>query len=104
MAMGRIVSLCAVLALAGVASSARAGDWDTGQPGQFSYWDTRDAIYQKENLIARLEANPDIDEGYKGPVITAARADIHRLRATLGPPQEPGPLPCCYTRKPLYIR
>ncbi|HUD86811.1 MAG TPA: hypothetical protein VMR17_10175 [Xanthobacteraceae bacterium] len=103
MAMGRIVSLCAVLALAGVAS-ARAGDWDTGQPGALSYWDTRDAIYQKENLIARLEANPDIDEGYKGPVITAARAEIHRLRATLDPPQAPGPLPCCYTRKPLYIR
>jgi hypothetical protein len=104
MAMGRIIAVCVAFAAAGMVSPVRAGDWDGGQPGQLSYWDTRDAIYQKENLIARLEANPDIDEGYKGPVITAARAEIHRLRATLGPLQEAGAPPCCYTRKTLYIR
>ena len=40
----------------------------------------------------------------KGPQIIAARADIHRLRAMLGPLECSGTEPCCYTRPPLYIR
>jgi len=40
----------------------------------------RDAIYADTKLIAHLEANPDIDEAFKGPIVLAARADVHRLR------------------------
>lgn len=56
------------------------------------------------NLIARLEANPDIDDGYKGPIITKARAKILKLRAELGLQHPVWPTPCCYSRKPIFIR
>jgi hypothetical protein len=64
----------------------------------------RHAIYENFNLIAHLEANPDIDDGDKGPDITAARAEIHRLHAIIGPAEWRWPAPCCYSRRPLYIR
>jgi hypothetical protein len=111
--MVRLVSLCVVLGFAFAAAPARAGDfWGCSDT---VYWCTRDAIYAQFKLIARLEANPDIDEGIKGPLITAARAEIHRLRAmiteppphawaTIGTPLREGPAPCCYTRKSLYLR
>jgi hypothetical protein len=102
MAIGRLTSLCSVLVVVCCASQARAGDY--GPCGDTNYWCTRDAIYDRVNLIARLEADPDVDEGVKGPQITAARAEIHRLRATLGPQQWEWQTPCCYTRKRLYIR
>jgi len=47
----------------------------------------RDGVYGDTKLIAHLEANPDIDEAFKGPIILAARADVHRLRKILGPEQ-----------------
>jgi hypothetical protein len=97
-----VLALCTLLALAGVASPTRAGD--IGQPGSDCYWCTRDAIYERTKLIAVLEANPDVDEGIKGPQITTARAEIHALRATLGPPQWEWATPCCYTRRPIHIR
>jgi hypothetical protein len=111
--MVRLVSLCVVLGFAFAAAPARAGDfWGCGDT---AYWCTRDSIYAQFKLIARLEAGPDIDEGVKGPLITAARAEIHRLRATISEPPphawatiasplREGPAPCCYTRKPLYLR
>jgi hypothetical protein len=113
--MVRLVSLCLVLGFAFVAAPtpARAGDfWDCSDT---AYWCTRDAIYAQFRRIARLEANPDVDEAVKGPLITAARAEIHRLRATIteppphawatiGTPLREGPWTCCYTRKPLHLR
>jgi hypothetical protein len=111
--MVRLVSLCGVLVLALAAVPARAGDfWACGDT---DYWCTRDAIYRDYRLIARLEANPDIDDGVKGPAITAARAEIHRLRATIhappprdwatiASPPRAATVPCCYARRPLYIR
>jgi hypothetical protein len=68
------------------------------------YWCIRDAIYEDTRLINHLEANPDVDDAVKAPPVRAARADIHRLRAWLGPVQEIRPEPCCYWRKRLYIR
>jgi hypothetical protein len=100
--MKRLLSLCIVLAFAGIALPARAGD--TGQSGDGCYWCARDAIYERTKLISLLEANPDVDEAVKGPQITTARVEIHALRATLGPPQWQWPTPCCYTRKPIHIR
>jgi hypothetical protein len=111
--MVRQVWLGVVLAFAFAAAPARAGDsWGCSDT---AYWCTRDAIYAQFKLIARLEADPDVDDGVKGPLITAARAEIHRLRATIsdppphawatiGTPLREGPAPCCYTRKPLYLR
>jgi hypothetical protein len=90
-----------MFALAGLASPAVAGD--DGQIGNPCYWCVRDAISDDFALIAHREANPDVDESVKGPEITAARADIHRLRAILGPTQS-GTEPCCYARPRLYIR
>jgi hypothetical protein len=111
--MVRLVALCGVLVFGFVAMPARAGDfWACNDT---AYWCTRDAIYERFKLIARLEANPDIDEAVKGPLITAARAEIHRLRAsiseppphawaTIASPLPAWPVPCCYARKPLYLR
>jgi hypothetical protein len=106
-AMNRILWLGGVLAFIGVASPAPAQDFrqsDFGQNGTPCYFCIRDAIYEDVKLINHLEANPDIDEGVKGPEIVAARADIHRLRALLGPLVQTGTEPCCYSRLPLYIR
>jgi hypothetical protein len=100
--MRRVVSLCTVLVLAGIAAPAAAGEfWQTETP---CYWCIRDAIYDDFAVIAHREANPDVDEGVKGPEITAARADIHRLRAMLGPLVPIDAEPCCYSRRPLHIR
>jgi hypothetical protein len=111
--MVRLVSLCGVLVLMLAAVPARAGDfWACSDT---DYWCTRDAIYHQFKLIAHLEANPDIDDGVKGPAITAARAEIHRLRATIheppprdwatiASPPRASATPCCYARRPLYFR
>jgi hypothetical protein len=38
------------------------------------------------------------------PIITRARADILRLRATLHPARWRWASPCCYGRRPIHIR
>ncbi len=98
----RLLGMGGVFALACVASPVRAGDIAPVDPS--CYWCIRDAIYADVALIDHLEANPDVDEAVKGPQIVAARADIHRLRALLGPLGIEGPEPCCYSRKALVIR
>jgi hypothetical protein len=90
------------IGLAVYASAAFAGE--TGQGDGMDYWSIRDAIYVDVSLINHLEANPDIDESVKGPQILAARADILRLRALLGPSRLVGPDLCCYARPRLYVR
>jgi hypothetical protein len=100
--MNRILSLYGFLAFVCIASPAVAGDF--GQVDDSCYSCTSDAIYDDVKLIDHLEANPDVDDAVKGPQIVAARADIHRLRALLGPAVQTGTEPCCYSRKRLYIR
>jgi hypothetical protein len=96
------VFACAVFSLACPGSPAEAGQhwlWSHG------HWrETREAIYQLENQVARLEADPAVDDGYKAPIITRARADILKLRATLPPARWRWTDPCCYSRRPIYIR
>jgi hypothetical protein len=108
-AMKRIIALgglggllCGILVVVCGALPAAAGDFS--QADDVCYRCIRDAIYADVSLIDHLEANPDIDEGVKGPQIVAARADIHRLRALLGPVQPVAIEPCCYSRPRLYIR
>ncbi len=97
--MWRAVLLCAVLSFAGIASSAVAWEDENGDRQA-----TRHAIYELENLIAFVKADPQTDDGYKAPIITRARAEIRRLQATLGRAQWRWTTPCCYSRRPLYIR
>src|ERR1700684_926900 len=107
--MVRLVSLGGVLAFAFVAAPPRPRAGDFWGCSDTAYWCTRNAIYAQFKLIARLEADPDVDDGVKGPLITAARAEIHRLRATVTEPPPRAwatiasplpvrPAPCCYTR------
>lgn len=100
---GRAVFAGFVLLLAGSAAPALAGeDWVLFDDNPS--WATREAIYQLGNRIAFLEADPEIDDGYKGPIIAGARRDILRLRATLPPPHWSWSSPCCYGRRPIHIR
>jgi hypothetical protein len=92
----------AALLLAGIGSPATAGHWRTHYAGD--WWSTHEAIYDLENRIAFLEADPQTDDGYRAPIINRARAEIGRLRAALGPAQWQWTTPCCYSRRPIYIR
>ena len=99
MLLRRIV-LCTVLALPLATAhcprrthAADVGDWRA----------VHGAIYDAENLIALLEANPQTDDGYKAPIIGRARADVEQLNATLPRPQWSWTNPCCYSRKPIHI-
>jgi len=104
--MRRMLILGSLFVVLCAAMPARAGDFFGffSDPDPQCYWCIRDAIYADVKLIDHLEANPDVDDAVKGPQIVAARADIHRLRLLLGPLQQGGPEPCCYSRRPLYIR
>jgi hypothetical protein len=64
----------------------------------------RDAIYANTKTIAHLEANPDVDEAFKGPIVLSARAEIHYWRHVLGPGVRLSAAPCCYWRKRMYVR
>lgn len=90
------------LTVAPVAAANDGGAY--GSPTELCYRCIQDAIYFNTRLIAHLEANPDVDDAVRGPTIAAARAEIHRLKALLGPAVDAGPEPCCYTRPPLRIR
>ncbi len=113
--MKRILALGGFLALTGfgwsIGSPAAAADLrvpvataNMEQIEPLCYSCIREGIYADISLIDHLEANPAIDDGIKGPQITAARADVHRLRRLLGPVAQRGTEPCCYSRRPLYIR
>jgi hypothetical protein len=99
MSMPRSLLLCCALLFACIGSPAIAWEDENGD-----WLATRHAIYELENMIAFLEADPQTDDGYKAPIITRARAEIRRLQAALGPPQWRWTTPCCYSRKPTYIR
>ena len=93
------LSLCMLLVFVGVGSPVVA------EADEFADADsTRQAIYQLENMIAFLEADPQTDDGYKAPIIRKARAEIRRLQATLAPAQWRWTTPCCYSRPPISIR
>jgi hypothetical protein len=99
----RIVSLCAVLMSGFIASPVRAGHhhW---RDEVIPYWPAHHAIYQMQNDIAYWEANPDVDEGYKGPAILSNHAEIKRLQAAIAPRPPRYFTPCCYSRRPIHVR
>jgi len=107
------VAALAVSALLGWSvSPALAHHWHHGHG---PHWRAiHGAIYEQENRIAFLEADPEIDDGYKAPIITGARHDVRWLRAKLPPahghygrwasPYGRWASPCCYSRRPIHIR
>jgi hypothetical protein len=100
---GRAMFACIALLLAsGVSPAAAKPFWHGGHGGHWRA--THAAIYELENRIAFLEADPEIDDGYKAPIIITARAEILRLRATLRPAHWRWASPCCYSRRPIHIR
>lgn len=90
----------AALLVASFGSPATAGYWWTYYG---DWWSTHQAIYELNNRIAFLEADPETDDGYRAPNINRRRAEIRRLHATLGPAQWQWTSPCCYSRPPLFI-
>jgi hypothetical protein len=103
MTMMRAALLCGLLGLTGVVSPAWAG-CDEGWGVGHCWWRAHRAIYHKENHIAYLEADPDVDDSYKGPIIDHLRHKILHIRAAIGPRWPHWPTPCCYSRRPIYIR
>jgi hypothetical protein len=98
------VLACSALFLVVSAAPAPAQDYWYGYWHHSPRWRAvNDAIYQLNNRIAYLEADPQIDEAYKGRIISRARRDIRRLNATLEPARWEWPSPCCYGRRPIRI-
>jgi hypothetical protein len=97
---------CAALLLALAASPAVAGELLYKAPAVavVGWRAIRDAIYERENRIAYLEADPETDDGYKAPIIERTRAEIRHLQAMRPPAQWRWTTPCCYSRRPIYIR
>lgn len=103
MSMSRTVALCTVLVFSCMGSAAQAGQYFKAVQDD-QWYATHHAIYELENLIAFVEADPQTDDGYKAPIVTKARAEILRLQATLPRAEWRWRTPCCYSRKPIYIR
>jgi hypothetical protein len=101
--MVRYATVASALLLIGSAlSSASAHAWHGHRHG---HWRAiHGAIYESENRIAFLEADPEIDDGYKAGVIGKSRGDVEVLRAALPPPHWRWASPCCYSRRPIHIR
>ncbi len=99
--LARIVFACGAVACVAMTSPAMAGC-----EGAVDHCWARAhrAIYHMHNRIAFLEANPDADDGYKGPIIDRLHRKTLRIRAAIGPRWPHWPTPCCYSRKPIYLR
>ncbi len=96
------IRLCVLSALVGLfASAATAQVFETHEISRLRAYR---AIHELEDLIAYLEANPYHYDGHKEATIAAARKTIEKLRASMGAPPYWVPLPCCYKRRPIYVR
>ncbi len=97
----RIALVCGFLGVIGAASPAMAG---CAQLSEQCWAHAHHHITRMENRIAYLEADPNADDGYKGPIIDHLRRKVLRVRAVIGPRWPHWPSPCCYSRKPIHIR
>jgi hypothetical protein len=103
--MSKVVVFSVSACVAAVLACGAAPAGQSWHHGHDDHWRaTHAAIYQLENRVAYLEADPAIDDGYKAPVVTQARADVETLRATLHPAHWRWDNPCCYGRRPIRIR
>ncbi|MGH6677087.1 MAG: hypothetical protein ACRECE_12800 [Xanthobacteraceae bacterium] len=101
MSIKRLILLCGLLGVTFTASPALAG---CGPYGARCWEHAHHVIYHMQNRIAFLEADPYIDDGYKGPIITHLHRKVLHIRAVIGPHWPHWPTPCCYSRRPIYIR
>jgi hypothetical protein len=98
--MRQLLSLCVIVGFAAIGSPARAGcDGDA----EGCYWRAHSQIYHMQNRIAYLQARPDADDNYKGPIIEELHVRTLQARAVIGPRWPHWPTPCCYSRRPIYI-
>jgi len=104
MASRRVVFLSSALLLAQGAFQATAGEsWQLYRHHDRHWHTVHRSIYELENRIALLEANPQVDDADKSPLISGARAQIRVLNAKLEPPRWQWAVPCCYSRKPIRL-
>jgi len=97
------LALIALVLACGLAPAfADSWSWRAGH-GDRWYAVHRD-IYELENQIALLEADPQMDDGFRAPIIESARKEIKRLQAKLAPAHWRWTEPCCYGRRPIHIR
>jgi hypothetical protein len=89
--------------VAGLASPAVAGQRERAGYGP-DWFAAHAAIYQLENRIAILEADPQVEDAYRAPVIRHTRAEVSRWRAEMPPARWRWVVPCCYSRRPIYVR
>jgi hypothetical protein len=99
-----VLPLGALLIVANVVPAAAADAWRLYRHHDSHWHEVHRGIYQLGNRIALLQADPELDPDQKGPVITAARAEIRRLNAQLPAPGWRWDVPCCYRRKPIRLR
>jgi len=97
----RILCLCCILAVAGMASPAAA---ECNDEPYYCWLRAHHAIAHMENRIAYLEADPNADDAHKGPIIDALHRNVLWLRTEIGPRWPHWPTPCCYSRRPITIR
>jgi hypothetical protein len=92
------------LAFACGLSPAFADGWSWPEGHGERWYALRHDIYELENEIALLEADPQMDDGFRAPVIASARKEIRRLQAMLAPAHWRWSDPCCYSRRTIHIR
>src|ERR1700688_3157531 len=101
MAVRRILYLCGILAFVGMATPAAA---ECSDEPYYCWLHAHRAIAHMENRIASLEADPNSDDAFKGAFIYKLHRKALRLRTAIGPRWPHWPTPCCYSRRPLYVR
>jgi hypothetical protein len=101
MTMRCVLALCGILGLACMASPAAA---ECNDEPYYCWLRAHHAIAHMENRIAYLEADPNADDAYRGPIIDKLHRKALRLRTAIGPRWPHWPTPCCYSRRPIVIR
>ena len=101
MTMRCFLALSGILGLACMASPAAA---ECNDEPYYCWLDAHHGIAHMENRIAYLEADPNADDAYKGPIIDKSHRKALRLRTAIGPGWPHWPTPCCYSRRPITIR
>jgi len=100
----RSVLALTALVLASGLSTAFAVEWNWRTGHGDRWYAVRHDIYELENRIALLEADPQMDDGFRAPIIASARRQLRLLQAKIAPADWRWTDPCCYSRRPIHIR